>query len=223
MLCLSIILLSWCTELCNKSEKTITETFWIRTVRTCVWTWVDKIEWYAECTSLSWHVYNWDVRWSHFNWKWKLTTSNWVIQEWYFYNWYFVAWKQTESNGNATKWLWSLQSGNRTLEFWKEFRKSDWTIWLWDFDDNWQITYWLIYRNVLSYPIYFVGNSSPTKKDWYFVSSIWCAKYWPDGWFKEITRTVTNTVYRNIWRTNTNNLWTLLNPYVVNLNVKTGY
>jgi len=146
LLIIPLTLLLWCDNLCNKTEREITETIWNRT---CTWEWVDKIEWYATCFSTIWSSYEWDVRWHKLHWKWKVVKKDWTIFEWYFNEWYFIAWKITYENGDAIRWLWSpswLDNYWRSiskLELWKRFTKIDWSIELGEFDNNDNLKYWM--------------------------------------------------------------------------------
>lgn len=218
------LLLSWCSELSNQSPRSITENIWSRT---CTWKWVDKIEWYATCRTTDWWSYVWDIRWHKFNGKWKLITSDWETQDGYFYNWNIIAGKVTKNNGNAIKWLRRNTSGDaNTLELWKIFQKN-WDIRLWEFDIEWNFTYWLYYTNILNTSAYVVGKfqGNTLKTELYFIATDWCAKF--SNWeYKEITRTITNTVYKNNWIQLSNplgdfyKLWSQYNPYTVKLELK---
>lgn len=218
-LIIPLILLLWCDNLCNKTEREITETFWSRT---CAWKWVDKIEWYATCKTTDWWSYFWDVRWHDFNWKWKLITSNWETQDGYFYNWSFIAGKVSFSNGDATKWLRTIiDNWTSMLEFWKNFSKKTWKIMIWDFD-NWYLTYWMSSENWKT----MAGEFRQWGLyNWYISVNNWCAM--ASNWnLREITRTITNTVYRNNGIQLSNplgdlyKLWGKYNPYTVQLELK---
>ena len=223
----TILMLTWCDTSCNNdSVKEITETIQDRKWdRTCVWSWINKIEWLAKCKNSKWDYYEWDMRWNKFNWKGKLTYLDWESHEWYFYNWWIVAWKITKNNGDTTKGIYRGKRDWVWLEFWKIFTKSNWNIKLWDFDAWWNITYWLIQND----STYYVGKFfqkiwDPLRtnkiKDGYVVNSQWCSLF--SNWdIKDITKTVTNTVYGNIWfKSALSQQWTILNPYVVNLRIK---
>ena len=231
MLSLLVLSLLWCDNLCNKTEREITETFWNRT---CTWKWVDKIEWYATCFSTIWSSYEWDVRWHKLHWKWKAVKKDWTIFEWYFNEWYFIAWKITYENGDAIRWLWSPSWLDNywglisKLELWKRFTKINWSIELGEFDNNDNLKYWMkeyngtFYVWDFNYNIFDIYNTNYTY-NWYGVNNNWCSKVL--NWIPtDITRTVANTVYRNIWfKSALSQQWTVLNPYVVNLNVKKWY
>ena len=220
VLLISIIFIGWCDILCEKTEEKITETLW---GRTCVWKWVYKIEWYANCKTTDWWSYAWDIRWHKFNWKWKLTTPDWEIQDGYFYNWDFVAGKVSFSNGNASKWLRiPNDKWGSTLESWKTFTKNNWQILIWDFDENWYLKYWM---NSLNWSIVVGEFKNGWIYNWYLAFSNGC--HLVSKWnIREITRTITNTVYRNNWIQLSNPLWDLYalwgkyNPYTVQLELK---
>ena len=127
----SLIFIVWCNVLWNKSEKEVTEIIWSRN---CTWKWVNKIEWYANCTTTDGWRHVWDV-WGHnFNWKWERSDPNWGVLEWYFYNWQFVAWKVTK-NWISEKWLRkSVDGSSVVLELGKRYKW--WNISLWEFDNE---------------------------------------------------------------------------------------
>lgn len=229
LLIIPLTLLLWCDNLCNKTEMEITETFWSRT---CKWQWIDKIEGYAECISSSWDTYKWDVRWHNFNWKWIRINSNWDTIDWYFYEWFFIAWKVNWANGDSTKWMRAPQWSWSRFEFWKRFRKNDWQILLWDFDENWDLKYWMIsfnwnisaweFKNQLYKWFNWLIN---WLYNWYISSNVACFK--ATNWnVSEITKTITNTVYRNNWIQLSNplgdfyKLWSQYNPYTVKLELE---
>ena len=173
-------------------------------------------------------MYNWDVWGSTFNWQWKLVTPDWEIQEWYFYNWKFRAGKVTKPNGDSVKWLWTKKDENTsTLELWKVFHKDNWNIELWDFN-NWYLSYWMRYTILNQIEAYWVWKFIEwSLNDWYMTFPYWCWKL--INWnAEEITRTVTNTVYRNDWvQLSKSNplwdfykLWSKYNPYTVQLELK---
>ena len=213
----SLIFIVWCNVLWNKSEKEVTEIIWSRN---CTWKWVNKIEWYANCTTTDGWRHVWDV-WGHnFNWKWERSDPNWGVLEWYFYNWQFVAWKVTK-NWISEKWLRkSVDGSSVVLELGKRYKW--WNISLWEFDNEWNLSYGLYYVNIPQEGfMYFVWKN----EDWYFVLPSWCARIL--NWkVQEITRTVTNTVYRDNWIQLSSalwdfyTLWSKYNPYTINLNFK---
>lgn len=228
-------LLAWCNSW-DKSTKEITETIWNRT---CTWKWVDKIEWYTTCFSTIWSSYEWDVRWHKLHWKWKVVKKDWTIFEWYFNEWYFIAWKITYKNGDAIRWLWSPllnKDWESKLELWKRFTKIDWSIELGEFDNNDNLKYWMKEYNDTFYVWDFkffitsniedLNNAFNTKYiyNWYVVNNNWCSKVSnrkPTDITRTVTKTITNTVYRNIWfKSALSQQWTILNPYVVNLRIK---
>lgn len=212
---LFVILLAWC----DTPVTTVTEYIWNWT---CVWQWrLREIEWYANCKRSDWWSYEWDIWGSAFNWKWKLVTSEWEIQDWYFYNWMMVAGKVTWGNGNSWKWLWGE---NWHVELWKFFYKSNWTIQIWEFDSNWDLSYWM---NKTTSPefweIFYLWNFKyGFPYNWYITTSQGCsiAINWN---ISEVTRTITNTVYKNVginWLNRLNQLGSKLNPYNVNVTIK---
>lgn len=234
LLIIPLTLLLWCDNLCNKTEREITESFWNITFRTCKWQWIDKIEGYAECVSSSWDTYKWDVRWHNLNWKWIRINSNWDTLDWYFYKWFFIAWKVNWKNGDATKWMWTPQWSWSRIELWKIFMKSNWHILLWDFDENWNLSYWMkeyngtFYVWDFNYNIFDIYNTKYTY-NWYGVNNNWCSKVinWePTEITRIVTKTITNTVYRNNWIQLSNplgdfyKLWSQYNPYTVKLELK---
>jgi len=218
-LCAVLLFLTWCDEFCDTSTKKITETIWNWT---CVWQWVDKIEWQANCKTQDWWTYVWDVWWHNFNWKWKLITSNWEIRDGYFYNWSFIAGKVSFSNGDALKWLRTIiDNWASILESWKMFNKNSWVTIIWDFDENFNLKYWMKSYNWFMTAVWEFRDWDIY--NWYisFDDSCWTVSNWN---IKETTKTVTNTVYRNNWLTSSlGKQWTVLNPYVVNVNVKKWY
>lgn len=203
----------------------ITEHIWDWT---CKWKWMNwKIQWTASCTKSDWSKYDWDVWNGKFNWKWIKVTENWGTEDGYFYNWWFIAWKITRSNGDSVKWL-RMEKNNDTwtLEVWKIFYKDNWAIKLWDFDINWNLSYWMLYGVYNGTEFYSVWNLANNNNE-YIVTPSGCAKI--INWnVQEITRTVTNTVYANsriqLWSSSAfwdlYKLWGKYNPYTVNLNIQ---
>lgn len=190
--------------------------------------WIDKIEGAATCSNPSWSSYKWDIRWHKFNWRWTLVYKDWGVQEWYFYNWKFVAWKITHSNGDSAKWLWREKDENTlTLELWKSFRKSDGKTELGDFENS-RLSYWMRYLVLQWIESYRAWNFSDWDIfNWYMIFPYWCGKF--TNWnAEEITRTVTNTVYRDngMQLSNKNPLWDYYslwgkgNPYNVTVEFK---
>ena len=209
------------------TETTVIEKIWDIT---CVWSWEkDEIKWQAICTYTwnNWWVYSWDFYNHTMNWLWKVEYNNGNIREWYFYNRAIVAWKISENNWDAIKWLWTWdEDGVHSLEMWKIFTKSNGAIRMWDFQDG-ELSYWMFYFNIEWIENYTLGkfnNWDIIPNDWYFITSNWCAKL--SNWnAKEITRTITNTVYRNnikldspLW--DFYKLWSKYNPYTVQLELK---
>ena len=206
-------------------EEEVTEHIWDWT---CKWKWMNwKIQWIASCTKSDWSKYDGDVWNGKFNWKWIKVTENGGIEDGYFYNWRFIAWKITRSNGDSVKWL-RMEKNNDTwtLEVWKIFYKDNWAIKLWDFDINWNLSYWMLYGVYNGTEFYSVWNLANNNNE-YIVTPSGCAKI--INWnVQEITRTVTNTVYANnriqLWSSSAfwdlYKLWGKYNPYTVNLNIQ---
>lgn len=211
----SVFFISWC----DIPVTMVTEYLWSWI---CVWQWnFWEIKWYANCKTSDWWTYNWDVWWHAFHWKWKLTTSGWQIQDWYFNNWDFVAWKVTFENGNSGKWLWSE---NWYVELWKFFYKNNWNIEFWEYDSNWNISYWMRQATIseLGEVLNVWNFKNNNLYNWYINVSKWCFRV--INWnLTEITRTVTNTVYRDMWvswLSRLTQLWSIFNPYNVNVTIK---
>lgn len=224
------------------TEMTVVETIWDMT---CIWSWVNwEIRWHANCT-YSWFnskLYSGDIYNHNLNWygvididnkDWLMYTTTWksILQEWLFYNWVLVAWLDNENYKKGVR----IEKDNwLSLSLWKTNTFFEWEIW--EFDENWYLKYWYSWvadldsldsldldSSKLWYYVWEFNNWALS--DWYLVGPWWCKKY-INGVMTDVTKTVTNTVYRNNPIDITkglvpiNPLWSQSNPYNVKIELK---
>ena len=217
------------------TESIVVEKVWDMT---CIWSWVNwEIRWHANCT-YSWFnskLYSGDIYNHNLNWygiididnkDWLTYTTTWkfILQEWLFYNWVLVAWLDNENYKRGVR----IEKDNwLSLSLWETNTFFEWEIW--EFNENWYLKYWTKYSMVtdgsnsdLQYYVWQFNNW--VLSNWYLVNPWWCKKY-KNGVITDITKTVTNTVYRNNIDITKglvpiNPLWSQSNPYNVKIELK---